>query len=205
MSNNYTNVKNFRSRLKERATYVLGEKCQICEYNKCIAALEFHHVNPEEKEITFSNNTNRSWETTRREIQKCILLCANCHREVHNGFIDINSLSPSFSEERAKEIDELVRLTKTGKIWYCKECGTEVTYGNNRCAKCAAVARRVTKNGERPSREELKTLIRTTPFTQIARCYGVTDNAIRKWCDQVGLPRKATEIKQYTDEEWENI
>lgn len=205
MNNNYTKVKNFRNRLKERATYVLGEKCQICGYNKCISALDFHHVNPEEKEITFSGNTNRSWEATRKELQKCILLCANCHREVHSGLIDMSSLSPSFSEERAKEIDELVHLAKTGKIWYCKECGAEVTYGNDRCAKCAAVARRVTKNGERPSREELKALIRSTPFTQIARHYGVTDNAIRKWCDQVGLPRKVTEIKQYTDEEWENI
>ena len=205
MDSNYTNVKNFRSRLKERATYVLGEKCQICGYNKCIAALEFHHVNPEEKEITFSGNTNRSWEITRKEIQKCTLLCANCHREAHNGFIDMDSLLSSFSEERAKEIDELVRLTKIGKIWYCKECGVEVTRGNTRCASCAAKDRRVTIDKERPTREELKQLIRTTSFVELGRRYGVSDNAIRKWCDAYHLPRKSSDIKSYSDEEWNNV
>lgn len=54
-------------------------------------------------------------------------------------------------------------------------------------------------------REELKKLIRTIPFTQIGKQYGVTDNAVRKWCDKYKLPRKVSEIKKYTDEEWEGI
>ena len=58
---------------------------------------------------------------------------------------------------------------------------------------------------ERPSREELKQLIRTTPFTTIAKQYGVTDNAIRKWCDFENLPRTKKEINSYSDEEWELI
>ena len=201
----YEHVKNFRSRIKERATYVLGDKCQICGYDKCITALEFHHIDPEEKEISFAGNTNRSWEITRNEIKKCILLCANCHREVHSGFIDMKSLSPSFSEERAKEIDELVHLAKSGQLWYCRSCGIEVTRGNTRCVECAAKERRTTPNKERPSREELKSLIRNTSFAELGRRYNVSDNAIRKWCDAYHLPRKVTEIKQYTDEEWKSI
>lgn len=55
------------------------------------------------------------------------------------------------------------------------------------------------------SREELKKLIRTTPFTTIGKQYGVTDNAVRKWCDKYNLPRKVKEIKSYSDEEWELI
>ena len=58
---------------------------------------------------------------------------------------------------------------------------------------------------ERPSREELKILIREKPFTQIGEMYGVSDNAIRKWCDAEGLPRKKTDINKMTDEEWEKI
>ena len=54
-------------------------------------------------------------------------------------------------------------------------------------------------------REELKTLIRIKPFTQIAKMYGVSDNAIRKWCKSEGLPSKSSEIKLYTDNEWENV
>ena len=55
------------------------------------------------------------------------------------------------------------------------------------------------------SREELKKLIRTTPFTTIGKQYGVTDNTVRKWCDKYNLPRKVKEIKSYSDEEWELI
>lgn len=55
------------------------------------------------------------------------------------------------------------------------------------------------------SREELKQLIRTTPFVQIGKQYGVTDNSIRKWCDKYKLPRKVSEIHSITDEEWEKI
>lgn len=55
------------------------------------------------------------------------------------------------------------------------------------------------------SREELKKLIRITPFIQIGKQFGVTDNAIRKWCDKYKLPRKASEIHKFTDEEWKDI
>jgi uncharacterized protein YjcR len=55
------------------------------------------------------------------------------------------------------------------------------------------------------TREELKQLIRTTPFTKIGEKYNVSDNAIRKWCIQYNLPTKKTEIKKYSNEEWEKI
>ena len=48
-------------------------------------------------------------------------------------------------------------------------------------------------------------MIRNTPFTQIAKKYNVTDNAIRKWCDSYNLPRRVKEIKNYSEEEWEGI
>lgn len=199
---NYENVKNFRTRLKERATYVLGGKCQCCGYSKCIQALEFHHLNPEEKEIAFGSNTNRSWEATKNELKKCILVCANCHREIHFGIIDNSQLISSYDEERAEEISQKVRNFIQHKMFYCKECGTEVYKGNDMCPVCANKLRR---KAERPSREELKLLIRTQPFTHIAKEYGVTDNTIRKWCLAENLPHKKQEIQLYNDEEWELI
>lgn len=198
----YKNVKDFRQRLKDRATYVMGDKCACCGYDKCIQALEFHHLNPEEKDFSFGTNANRSWSSTRRELQKCILVCANCHREIHYGIIDASTLKSSFNEERAEEIDKLVDDVKTHKIYYCKDCGVEVSSGNDCCPKCAHKKMRVV---ERPNREELKKLIRSTPFTQIGKIFNVTDNSIRKWCKAEGLPSKVSEIKLYTDEEWEVI
>ena len=196
----YENVKNSRARLKERAVYVMGDKCAICGYDKCQTALEFHHLNPEEKDFSFSTNTNKAWNTVRNELKKCILVCANCHREIHSGLIDNSKLSVSFNENRACEIDNLIEQIKTKQIFYCKYCGTEVYHGNDCCPKCAAIKSRIV---ERPNRNQLKEMIRTTSFTKIGQQYGVSDNAIRKWCEVYKLPRTKSEIKKYTDEEWE--
>ena len=58
---------------------------------------------------------------------------------------------------------------------------------------------------QRPSREELKQLIRNKPFTKIAEQYGVSDNAIRKWCKVENLPSTKKEINSYSDENWQKI
>lgn len=198
----YKDVKNFRIRLKERSVYVMGEKCQCCGYDKCITALEFHHLNPEEKDFSFGNNTNRSWQNTKEELKKCILVCANCHREIHSGLIDNNKLQSSFIESRAEEIDKLIQDLKTHKVYYCKTCGKEVWRGNDCCPECAAKKLRVV---ERPNRELLKEKIRNQTFISIGNEYGVSDNAIRKWCKAYNLPTKKTNIKMYSDTEWEQL
>lgn len=198
----YKDVKNFRIRLKEQSVYVMGEKCQCCGYDKCITALEFHHLNPEEKDFSFGNNTNRSWQNTKEELKKCILVCANCHREIHSGLIDNNKLQSSFIESRAEEIDKLIQDLKTHKVYYCKTCGKEVWRGNDCCPECAAKKLRVV---ERPNRELLKEKIRNQTFISIGNEYGVSDNAIRKWCKAYNLPTKKTNIKMYSDTEWEQL
>ena len=86
--------------------------------------------------------------------------------------------------------------------YYCKDCGKEISNGATYCGICYSKHRRIV---ERPNREELKKLIRTTPFTQIGKQFGVSDNTIRKWCKVENLPYKVTEIKSYTDKEWEKI
>ena len=197
----YKCVKNSRTRLKKRAVYVMGGKCQVCGYDRCLQALDFHHINPDEKAFTIQENCNRSWETVSAEIKKCALLCSNCHRELHNGLIEEILTSP-YDEEKALEISRLIEDLKTHKVNYCKECGVEVSRGNDRCPNCAAKAKRKV---ERPSREELKKLIRTESFVSIANLFGVTDNAVRKWCDGYDLPRRVSDIKQYSDEAWEEI
>ena len=80
---NYEKVKNRRQRLKEMGVEYLGGKCMKCGYDKCIAALEFHHRNPEEKEFGISRYQNFSWSRIIVELDKCDLLCSNCHKELH--------------------------------------------------------------------------------------------------------------------------
>lgn len=58
--------------------------CAICGYNKCDAALNFHHVNPKDKKFSLMiASMNRSNKNILEEINKCILMCCNCHKEIH--------------------------------------------------------------------------------------------------------------------------
>ena len=87
---------------------------------------------------------------------------------------------------------------------YCPDCGKEIHHLSERCKSCYIKYRKSQAGSTIPiSRNELKSLIRSTPFTRIAIQFSVSDNAIRKWCDRYNLPRKATDIKKYSNEEWE--
>lgn len=86
----------------------------------------------------------------------------------------------------------------------CLDCGKSISYGAARCHRCASIDN--TKDiSRRPDRDTLKQQIRSTPFTQIGQSYGVSDNAVRKWCQFYGLPSKKSLIKQYTEEEWATL
>lgn len=84
---NYNHVKSFRKKNKEKGIEYKGGKCEICGYNKCNSALEFHHIDPTNKSFTPSKNMNLAWEKLKLELDKCILVCANCHREIHEKLI----------------------------------------------------------------------------------------------------------------------
>ena len=81
---NVEGVQRRRDKVKQLALLYKGNKCSMCGYNKCIGALEFHHLDPEEKEFGVSKDGyTRSWKVIKEELDKCILVCANCHREIH--------------------------------------------------------------------------------------------------------------------------
>ena len=79
-----------REILKEDLVKRFGGGCLLCGYNKCLAALEFHHINPHEKSFNISSK-DYFWQIE-RELEKVVLLCANCHREVTVGMIDHSTL-----------------------------------------------------------------------------------------------------------------
>src|SRR4030042_3744584 len=71
-----------RRKIKQEMVNLLGGKCKSCGYNKCIDALDFHHLGDKEGHVT-TLLKNESRQKVLKEAKKCILLCANCHREVH--------------------------------------------------------------------------------------------------------------------------
>lgn len=102
---NSSRVKKWRQVTKQRMINSLGGRCGICGYNKCPESLEFHHLDPTQKEFGFgqSRANIKSWDKLVVELRKCVLLCANCHRECHAGLISnhlVESL-PRFNEEYA--------------------------------------------------------------------------------------------------------
>lgn len=68
---------------KRKAIEYKGGKCQNCGYSKYFGALEFHHINSSEKDYTWDKLRLKSWDKITKELDKCICLCANCHRETH--------------------------------------------------------------------------------------------------------------------------
>ena len=84
--NRQSNITAIRHAIKKRLIEYKGGKCEKCGYNKCIWALQFHHINPEEKDFDLSekyNNGIRDMNLLYKEADKCQLLCANCHFEAH--------------------------------------------------------------------------------------------------------------------------
>ena len=76
----------YRKDIKRRLVEYKGGKCQICGYNRCVDALDFHHI--KEKTYNISGGT-KSFERLKKEVDKCILVCSNCHREIHAGIIKL--------------------------------------------------------------------------------------------------------------------
>lgn len=184
---------------------VFHSKCCICGFDAYQEALEFHHVNPEEKSfgLTDSNAVTKALSKQLEEAKKCILVCANCHRGIHNGHVILPSNYKDFyDKDIAQQLLDELQAVKTHKKYYCQRCGKTINRKATFCPECAKLNSRKVN---RPSRDDLKALIREKPFTQIALQFSVTDNTIRKWCDAYDLPRKVSDIKQFTDQEWEKI
>lgn len=86
----YEILKSRRCRIKEELIKHKGGKCEVCGYNKCLSALEFHHLNPKEKDFSIAQTTTyKNMDLLKSEIDKCILVCANCHREIHAGLVNL--------------------------------------------------------------------------------------------------------------------
>lgn len=162
--------------LKLQAIEYKGGKCSRCGYDKSVAALEFHHLDPKQKERGIGNGRTISWDRVKAEIEKCVLVCANCHREIHEEWK---------SEEREKQ--ELVlaeRKRKPKTKTQCKSCGknmevsTSSFHENMTCSvKCRSI------NSEKvtwPSIDTLLQMVKELGKSETGRRLGVSDKAVAK-------------------------
>ncbi|MDO8435975.1 MAG: HNH endonuclease signature motif containing protein [bacterium] len=92
-----------RRKIKTLAIEYRGGQCQICGYNKYQGALDLHHINGKKEFGIADKGYTRSWKKIKAELDKCILVCANCHREIEGG---ITQLSREIGIEKRGEIGE---------------------------------------------------------------------------------------------------
>ena len=88
-----------------------GGKCEKCGYDKNISALEFHHLDPNAKKFNLDSRklSNTTRDKILEELDKCILVCANCHRELHNPKLDNENIENLLAEMESKHVSKKCR------------------------------------------------------------------------------------------------
>lgn len=210
-SSNYRSLKNYRNRLKEMMVEYKGGKCEKCGYNNCIDALEFHHINPSEKDFGISQYANLCYEDVKKEVDKCILVCANCHREIHHEENLKKQETESLKEiEIYKEILENrdiygdIRVKKSYYFLEFTDVLKDINNGvdrkdilkkyhiNNRTFSKFLKEHNIkyTKQKRvenRPTKKELEELLKKLSKSAIGRLYGVSCGSVIKWCKKYGI------------------
>jgi hypothetical protein len=160
---------------KFKAVELMGGKCCKCGYKKNIAALEFHHLDPDKKDFDWGSGKKKGWKRTIEELKKCVLVCSNCHREIHYP-------NHKNTNKGNSNLSNLADIEPSGS---CPVCSDNVFGTIYCCTECSNTAHRKVKN--RPSKSKLKNMRKTMSWTAIGKRYGVSDNAIRKWAKQYGI------------------
>lgn len=173
---NYINRYNKRRKLLMVNGF--GGKCQCCGYDKTISALEFHHLDPSKKEITLSRSI-LSWEKTKKELKKCICVCANCHREIHDGLREIDTTKQYFDESLIN-YNPLESQKHQQNIWdKCPVCGKLKLITKKYCSQQCAC-----KNQKKYNWKNIDVIDlidnKKIPIQTIANEVGCSWNAIKK-------------------------
>ena len=116
-------------RLKKKAVDYKGGSCKVCGYSKSLAALVFHHRDSTQKEFSISHLKSASWDSMVRELDKCDLLCSNCHSELH----EIEATKKLSELETQVRLEVPARNGRNLVRLICKQCKIHFsTYLSNR-------------------------------------------------------------------------
>jgi hypothetical protein len=155
-----------------------GGKCQLCGYNKCTRALHFHHRDPSQKSFIISGNFSRKWEVIQMELDKCDLICANCHSELH------------FEEDKFKYETWTKREPAKFYTKICVQCKEEFKTPRRTTVYCSPKCQDSARcKYNKPSKEELIKLLETMNYSQIAKKYEMSDCAVHKWATKLSSRR----------------
>lgn len=206
---------------------IRGHKCECCgntQWLKQPITLEIHHKNGNKCDNTLDNlillcpnchsytdnygskNKKHKVEISDDELAQALMN----HFTIREALLSLRMSDAGANYTRARKIMAEKHISLKSKKHkdkenFCIDCGASIYPESIRCIECKKKFQKAQSAQSEISREELKQLIRSKPFVQIGQMYGVTDNAIRKWCKNHNLPRTKSEINKFTDEEWLNI
>lgn len=156
-----------------------GGKCEMCGYDKNIAALEFHHLDPSMKSFQLDSRhlSNTTKEKILEEVDKCILVCSNCHRELHNPQFNNKNIGGLIEEMQSKHASVFSSTKKKG---VCKHCGKEFNYVDGKLY-CSKECRKAEINGKYPSYNELlEKYNEVKSWEKVAKHFGITRRIIQR-------------------------
>lgn len=169
----------FKRSIKRKALLIeqRGGKCEICGYNSNLSALEFHHTEPKNKlfSLNIRQLSNKSLQSIIKESEKCILICANCHREEHHPSLSFDNVKKIISTLDKQEFENEVKINKPK----CLDCGKEINYTYKRCVPCKRVFLRKIK--DRPNKSIIEQLILEKGITKTAKHFDVSRATIKRW------------------------
>ncbi len=175
--NIYENQKLRGLKRKYEAILARGGKCERCGYNKNIAALDFHHINPDEKkfQIDIRKFSNTNLTDLENELNKCILLCANCHREEHNPTLTIDTISELIKDSENKK--SFSNVDNYGSI--CPVCGNKFPKSTGKIY-CSDECRNSVKYAGYPTIEEIdERYIELKSWEKVAQSFNLTRKVIQ--------------------------
>jgi hypothetical protein len=172
MSVSSERVKKWRENCKTRMVEAMGGACQCCGYNACNEALAFHHIDPTQKELKFGNirANPTNWNRIVEELKKSILVCHNCHSEIHAGLRDVPTNRAVFDEKYAD-------YKSINKYDDCPMCGKNKPIKQKFCSSTCAQKNR---NKIDWSSIDLLDLLNKHSISELEKMLGVSNPAIYK-------------------------
>lgn len=177
-------VNTWRDLTKKLMVESLGGKCCICNYNKCMASLVFHHLEPDSKDFALTRVlvSPRKWEDIVKELRKCVLICSNCHGEIHHGDAFIPENAPRFDENfKNRDPQDLEEKSP------CIICGKLKSTRLIACSRTCAAKNAGRINWDLYSLEKLKVWISEYTYEQIGEFIGCSDAAVIKRAKKLGI------------------
>lgn len=152
MSKSSEAVKDWRRRTKQKIIEAMGGKCVLCGYDKLQEVFDLHHMIPDKKTFSFASVRANpiAWHKIVNELRNCVLLCANCHREVTAGYQTVPPgqyfneayAATSALDRNTTTTNQFSEYKKSYKIRKCKVCNSEfvpVTGNQRKCNELCTV------------------------------------------------------------------